>query len=357
MTNSWFINTTPDVCLEFQADLSALADGELELQESGRELTTRAIAHLEVCAGCHDFFDDVRNMARANRSLANPDELIDRLSQVETADFLGLAEANKLTANLASIFYKLGKAYVLLATDDEYRNAIFEPAVQVEVEKTRGRGFVDGVVASGRNGLSDVDWSSARHLLNGRLTRLESHLERGKRLLDEALEVDADCEEARLYRAFVFNHEGHRVRAAEEYREVFNTGIDMCNRGHAAVQLGKLFAAERDHRRALACFRWVTMSSLADVEPRFYFVRYNAAICYLNLGQVERSLAQLRDLLTYHPDQAESIAEAMGNSSPQLQELMATAPGFAEGLLETCPELFAETTPNASDSNSDEALS
>lgn len=355
MTSSWFINTTPDVCIEFQADLSALADGELENQEGGQDLAARAIAHLEVCAGCHDFFDDVRSMARANRQLAQPDELIARLSQVSASDFLGRAEAHKLTANLASIFYKLGKAYVLLATDQEYRNTIFEPAVQVEVEKTRGRGFVDGVVASGRDGLSDVDWTSARHLLNGRLTRLESHLERGKRLLDEALQIDPDCEEARLYRAFVLNHEGHRVRAAEEYREVFNTGIDMSNRGHAAVQLGKLFAAERDHRRALACFRWVTMVGLADVEPRFYFARYNAAICYLHLGDVERSLGTLRQLLDHHPEQVATVAQAMGNSSLQLQELMASAPGFAEGLLERCPELFEDITPNASLDSATEA--
>jgi tetratricopeptide (TPR) repeat protein len=357
MTSSWFINTTPDVCLGFQADLSALADGELEKEVGGKVLAARAIAHLEVCAGCHDFFDDVRNMASAHRSFASPDELLDRLSQVSSADFLGRAEASKLTANLATIFYKLGKAYVLLATDEQYRNQIFEPAVQVEVEKTRGRGFVDGVVASGRTAQSDVDWTSARHLLNGRLSRIESHLERGKRLLDEALQIDPGCEEARLYRAFVLNHEGHRVRAAEEYREVFNTGIEPSNRGHAAVQLGKLLAAEQDYRRAVACFRWVVMSSLADVEPRFYFVRYNAAICYLQMGRVERSIASLRELLTYHPDQAAFVAETMGNSSPQLQELMATTPGFAEGLMEACPELFADNSSAASDSSSDEAHS
>ena len=155
----------------------------------------------------------------------------------------------------------------------------------------------------------------------------------------------------------MLNHEGHRVRAAEEYREVFNTGIEPSNRGHAAVQLGKLLAAEQDYCRAVACFRWVVMSSLADVEPRFYFVRYNAAICYLQMGRVERSIASLRELLTYHPDQAAFVAETMGHSSPQLQELIATTPGFAEGLMEACPELFADNSSAASDSSSDEAHS
>ena len=132
------------------------------------------------------------------------------------------------------------------------------------------------------------------------------------------------------------------MRAAEDLRYVFDSAMDEVNRGHAAVQLGKLYSAEGDHRRALVCFRWVTMSGLADIDARFYFARYNAAICYLNLGRVERSLVTLRELLDHHPGEASKIAEALSTSSPKLQERMATAPGFAEGVIERCPELFQD---------------
>lgn len=336
MKQSWWTEVTPDVCLSFQADLSALADGELDSLAA-----TRAVAHLEVCAGCHDFFDDVREMARAHRDLADPDALLARVSSLTGQELFREAESKGLSTRLATIFYQLGKAYVLLATDDKYRLEIFEPAVKVESEKTRGRGFVDGVLESGR-GAGDVDWDSARHMLNGRLTKIEGHLEKGKRLLEEALSVDADHEEARLYRAFVHAHEGRRMRAAEDLRYVFDTAMDETNRGHAAVQLGKLYGQERDDRRALVCFRWVTISGLADVDPRFYFVRYNAAVCYLNMGHVDRSLDMLRELLDRHPGQASRIADALAASSPKMQERMATAPGFAEGIIQRCPELFDE---------------
>lgn len=337
MKSSWWTEVTPEVCLTFQADLSALADGELDVSAS-----TRAVAHLEVCSGCHDFFDDVREMARVHRDIADPDALLARVSSLTGHELFRQAESHDLASRLATIFYQLGKAYVLLATDKQYRNDVFEPAVRVEAEKTRGRGFVDGVLESGRGEGVDVDWQSARHMLNGRLTRIEEPLQKGRRLLEEALSIDPDHEEARLYRAFVHAHEGRRMRAAEDLRYVFDSAMDEVNRGHAAVQLGKLYSAEGDHRRALVCFRWVTMSGLADIDARFYFARYNAAICYLNLGRVERSLVTLRELLDHHPGEASKIAEALSTSSPKLQERMATAPGFAEGVIERCPELFQD---------------
>jgi len=337
MKQSWWTEVTPDVCLSFQADLSALNDGELDSLAA-----TRAVAHLEVCAGCHDFFDDVREMARAHRDLSDPDALLARVSSLTGQELFREAESKGLSTRLATIFYQLGKAYVLLATDDAYRLEVFEPAVRVEAEKTRGRGFVDGVLESGRGLSADVDWDSARHMLNGRLTRIEGPMKKGKRLLEEALTIDPDHEEARLYRAFVHSQEGRRMRAAEDLRYVFDSAMDETNRGHAAIQLGKLYGQEGDDRRALVCYRWVTISGLADVDSRFYFVRYNAALCYLNLGQVERSLDMLRQLLDSHPSQAPRIAEALASSTPKTQQLMASAPGFAEGIIQRCPELFEE---------------
>ena len=349
MKSSWWTEVTPEVCLTFQADLSALVDGELD-----RSHAVRAVAHLEVCSGCHDFLDDIREMARMHRDITDPDALITRFSALTGQELLHRAESAELSSRLATIFYQLGKAYVLAATDATYRNEVFEPAVRVEREKTRGRGFVDGVIASGRGLDADVDWNEARHSLNGRLTRIEGPLEKGKRLLEESLSVDPDLSEARLYRAYVHAHEGRRMRAAEDLRYVFDTAMDEVNRGHAAMQLGKLYGAEGDDRRALVCFRWVTMSGLADIEPRFFLAHYNSAVCYVELGSAERALATLRRLLDSFPNKADQVAEALSQSTPKLQAKMAALPGFAEGLIETCPELFSGIETTETDSLEDE---
>jgi len=339
MKSSWWTEVTPEICLDFQADLSALVDGELDPGHG-----VRAIAHLEVCSGCHDFFDDIRQMARAHRDIADPDALLTRFSALTGKELFAKAEAFELSSRLATVFYQLGKAYVLAATDEHYRNEVFEPAVRVERAKTRGRGFVDGVIASGRGVETDVDWEQARHNLNGRLTKLEDPLEKGKRLLEEALAVDPELSEARLYRALVHSHEGRRMRAAEDLRHVFDTAMDEVNRGHAAMQLGKLYGAEGDHRRALVCFRWVTMSGLAELEPRFALAHHNRAICQVWLGHADRALASLRQLLDEFPELTERVAEMLAGSTPKLQARMTALPGFAEGLIETCPELFSGST-------------
>src|SRR5438067_2248693 len=126
--------------------------------------------------------------------------------------------------------------------------------------------LVDGVLMNGKERAGGLDWQRARAMLNGKLERIESPLEKGRRLLEEAIATDPSHEEAQLYMAFLHGHEGKRLTAAEEYRRIFNTAIHEANRGHAAIQLGRLHSSERNYRKAIACWRWVTMSGLADLD-------------------------------------------------------------------------------------------
>src|SRR5262249_2400687 len=195
--------------------------------------------------------------------------------------------------------------------------------------QTRGRGFVDGVLASGRGEVGGIDWNEARHMLNGRLERITSPLEKGRRLLEEALAADPAHEEARLYLAWLDAHEGRAIRAANAFRQIFRTSVDDANRAHAAVQLGKLHAGEGEVRKAIACTRWITMTGLADRDPRFFFARFNLGIYYAELRDPRRSLAAFRELLDRHPDRVAEIAELFLRS-PKTRALIDAQPGFAE---------------------------
>jgi tetratricopeptide (TPR) repeat protein len=348
MSSEWWNEGVAEVCEHFQLDLSCLVDGELD-----EAAASRAMLHLESCADCREFFEETRACVRMHRDMADPTRLLAQVAALTGAglaagdDIPGGARAIELVSRLASIFYQLGKAYVLAVSQPDQRTRVFERAVPVEPTQARGRGFVDGVLLSAGDEVGGVDWRGARGLLNGRLKQIESPLEKGRRLLDEALQVDPSHEEARIYLAYLHALEGKRLRAAGEYRTVFRTALDERNRGHAAVQLGRLHDAEGDHRRALACFRWVRASGLARREERFFFVDFNIGAQYAHLGQSERSLAAFRRLLDHSPHRLAEIAGLFAESRG-LQAAIESRPGFLESLIRTCPELFGDAAPGPS---------
>ncbi len=329
----WWVDDLAEVCVQFQLDLSCLVDGELD-EVAGAS----AIAHLENCEVCRAFFDDARNQVRAHRELADPDGLLTRYASL-LGERAGLdLEAAGLVQRLATIFYQLGKAYVLAGADPGYRTRVFEKAAHVASLQTRGRGFVDGVLASGRGHAGDLDWSEARHMLNGRLERIESPLEKGRRLLEEALASDPEHEEARIYLAWLDAHEGKRVRAARTFRQIFRNSVSDENRAHAAVQLGIVLAGEGEHKKAIACNRWILATGLADRDDRFFFARFNIGIYRAALGERERCVHAFRELLDRHPGRAADVARLFQRAA-MTHALIRRQPGFQEELLRACPEL------------------
>ena len=325
------------VCENFQVDLSCLVDQELDEGAAGR-----AMIHMEACECCRHFFEDTRRAIQMHRDIADPTRLFARLAMLTGGTFgsgVAAVENIDLVHRLATMFYQLGKAYVLAAIDTGYRERVFEASVPLESTQNRGRGFVDGVLLQGKGKSGGLDWQRARAMLNGRLERIESPLEKGRRLLEEAIRADPSHEEARLYLAFLHGHEGKRLTAAEEYLEIFNTAVDERNRGHAAIQLGRLHSAEKNYRKAIACWRWVTMSGLADIDDRFFVARFNLGMVYALQRNRARSLDYFRQLLDRHAGRIGEVAELFARS-PKLRESIDSQPGFAEALVKACPELF-----------------
>jgi hypothetical protein len=354
-----------ELCGHFQFDLSCLVDGELDEAAAGR-----AMLHIEECSQCREFFEDTRKHARLHRDVADPDRLFAHVATLTgsqlagfdpssfagrdtgslegvTPDFGLEAENIDLIHRLASIFYQLGKAYTLAAIDPGYSQRIFEDAVQVDVYKDRGRGFVDGVVSGGKGRSAGVDWTHARHMLNGRLEKIEDPLEKGRRLLNEAIEVDPSHEEALLYLAFIDAQDGRTLKAAEQYRQIFDSAVSETNRGLAIIQLGLLYSSEENYKKAASCWRWVTINSLHERDDRFWFVHFNLGMVYANWRQPERSLTYFRELIDRNPSRVTDVVEAF-SQSPKLRASIDSQPGFAEALLQHCPELFQAPPPATS---------
>lgn len=326
----------------FQIDVSCMLDGELD-----EAAAARTMLHIEDCPQCRQFLEDLRLQVRLHRDVADPDRLFARVAMLTgvaggaaAESMQAEAEAADLVHRLATVFYQLGKAYVLAATDPDFRTRVFEAAVPVEETKVRGRGFVDGVLMNGRDGVGGVDWAQARHMLNGRLERIESPAEKGRRLLEEAASADPDHEEARLYLAFLNQREGRSLQAAEQYQEIFQSAVSEENRGHAAAQLGKLYVSQRMYRKALVHFRWLTLSGLSRRDERFFYARFNVGKSYVMLGQAERALDAFRALLDEHPARLPEIIEMFAKAE-NMHRAIESVDGFAEALVARCPELFA----------------
>ncbi|MDZ4774704.1 MAG: tetratricopeptide repeat protein [Planctomycetota bacterium] len=345
-----YIEDAPEVCVNFQVDLSCLVDGEIDEGAAGR-----AVMHMEACDCCRGFFEDTRAQVKLHRDMSDPDRLFARIAILTGEEMAEKSAGIGLVHRLATIFYQLGKAYVLAAIDPGYRERVFERTVPLSDSQVRGRGFVDGVLMQGKDKIGGLDWQRARAMLNGKLERIESPLEKGRRLLEEAIATDPSHEEAQLYIAFLHGHEGKRLTAAEEYRRIFNTAIQETNRGHAAIQLGRLHASEKNYKKAIACWRWLTISGLADLDDRFFVARFNLGMVYALSGNQARSLAYFRELLDRHPKRTGEVADLFARS-PKLREAIDQKPGFPEALVKICPEIFVAPHSQGPESTTLEAF-
>ena len=316
-----------------QSDLSALADGELD-----EAAAARVMLQVESDSESRAFLEDVQRFSRLHKDMAEPERVIARLTAITGDGILKEVEEIDLVHRLATIFYSLGKAYILNALNPEsFWQRVFEESVPIETTRTTGRGFVDGVLKGGRSDQHRVNWREARHYLNGRLERVEDPMTKGLHLLDQALATDPSHEEARIYLAFVYAQQGKRLKAEALYRDVFDTAINEENRGHAAIQIGQLHMAEDEPRRAAVYFRWVCMSGLESRDQRFWFARFNVAMTFLNMGQPERCLDYLADLAAKHPDRVDE-AGGLAVEAPLFQNAIQTLEGFAERFAARCPE-------------------
>lgn len=278
--------TTGLVCSGFQRGLSALLDGEL-----AESHTRSTLAHLESCGECAEFFHAVRLQALAHRDMAVPGSLARRLRRLPGNDlFAGLTDA-EIVRRLASVLYELGKAYALVATDGAYLLRIAEEPVEID-------SFAAGEAAEAAEIAAKSGAASTR--LADLVGDAASNLHKAHAMLQEALSLKPRFAEARLYLGFVLQNQDKADEAAAAYRRVFLTTDRLTNRAHAAIQLGMIYDAAGEHRRALRIYRWVVSSGLVARQPEFAFVLYNIAVQHTMLGQRDEAVQVLTVLHTEH---------------------------------------------------------
>ena len=341
-----------DAQIALQMDLSCLVDGELD-----EGAAARVMVQLEESPECRSFFEDIQKFSQLHRDFSDTDRLEARIAMLGVHEIAEGVADRDLAHRLATIFYQLGKAYCLAGLDlDRFSQRVFESAVSVEVDGLPGSACTEGV-----NRVLDRVWGDvpgdalgpwpqdgfgprigARDLLVRRLEKIQDPVAKGRRLLEHAVDIDPSHEESRIYLAFLLGVDGKIVRAAELYREVFDTAMVLENRGHAAMQLGKLFYEEGDFRRALLLWRWISLVKLDLSDHRFALTHLNLGHAYFMLEDDDRSIRSYRRFFDRHLAHGRSIEEVavLMRNDPQLNDLRLARPGFLSQMWAALPELL-----------------
>jgi len=308
-------------------DLSAMLDGELDAPS-----VRRVLVHSDACPSCRGFLEGIRDQVRLHRELAAAD-----------ADPAPSARAKRLRAQLtenrrklARILYELGRCFVLMGLSPDFSREVAKEPVPVPDMAMRGRNLLDEVARLEPGG-EGGDWVSAKALLDGRLSSPAESFAKGQRLLTEALGLDPEAHESRIYLGLVHHVRGQRALARKQFSFVLANTDDRLMRSYALLGLGTMHLDEGDHEGAVQLLQQVVDSGVVGEQPRLGMAYFNLGLAYGMKGEFAECLRWFRRLHDELPHRRTQVARELDRRSLFLH------------LLRAHPEVhgaFARTLPN-----------
>lgn len=339
------MNLTGQACLDFEQDINLFVDHELPAAETGR-----LVAHLDGCDDCRGFVDDLRKLASLNVAAAADFDKA-RVDLVDKhALFASVTDTllDDKRAELARLFYELGKAYLLKANrmiSGELQRSVLPTREPVDIRSATGRGRrlareadeLEGAVPDRESGSL---FGRSRRLFSSSSRAGSSALANGRRLLEESLGLDASLDEARLYLGFHHMIAGRFDRARVAYREVYLHGADPVHRMMALQMLGNVHASGGDYEQAIHCYTEVVESGFLDDEPRLFTALVNLAVNCVKVGRVTQGIDHFRDLVRRFPTRVDQT-RALLRRKQGFAALIDRHTTLADDLRRQIPVLFA----------------
>ncbi|MGQ0552479.1 MAG: tetratricopeptide repeat protein [Planctomycetota bacterium] len=339
---------TCEACVAFEQAINLFVDHELPESENAA-----LVRHLDACGGCRDYLDDLRELANLHRDMdsgadAAVTDLVDRHA-------LFAAVTRRLVQDkreeLVRLFYELGKAYVLLANETA-RSGRLHRTVSALTRPVDIR----GVTADGRRLVREGEALAREQGDSGRETgslfrRSRRHfssseragsgaLANGRRLLEEALALRPDFDEARLYLGFHHMVGGRFDRARIEFRRVYRDGRLPVHRMMALQFLGNVYDSATDYTRANECYEEVLGSGMLELEPRFMTALLNLAMNCTKIGLAAKSVQYFSDLVSRFPASVTQLRSTLVQK-PEFSAALARQSELHETLRRKVPALFA----------------
>ncbi len=338
-----------EACVAFERDLNLFVDHELPGTQSGR-----LVEHLQSCSSCRDYVDDLRELADVHRAVDAAESEARAMADVVDRHALFAAVTRTLVRDrrdeLARLFYELGKAYVLLgnqSSEGRPQRSVLAVAAPVDIRSASERGrraALEGEELQAAGGEADRDSGSlfrrSRQLFQSASRAGAGALTTGRRLLEQALAIRPELDEARLYLGFQHLLAGRSDRARVEFRRVYRDGGQPVHRMMALQFLGNVHAGAGDYRRAIECYEEVVASGIDVREPRLFTSLLNLAVVCAKAGLPTRSVQHFTEFVARFPariDQARSLLSRKQTFAAVLRR----EAGLHEQLRRQVPALFA----------------
>lgn len=326
-------------CLQIQADLSAMLDGELDAAS-----VRRVMVHSDACAACRGFLDGIRTQAQAHRTLAE----LDRAEPGSPAAALR-RQLMRNRQQLARILYELGRGFALMGLSADFSKEVAREPVPVPDMLMRGRSVLDEVERLVRTHGEVVqgEWVAARELfVGGNVRSAAENLANGERLLAECLQLAPDQHECRVYLGLIHHVRGAAGEARSQFAHVLAATQDPVLRAYALLNLGNVLIDEGDASGAVVLLRELVDSGVVREQPRFAMAYFNLALATGLLGRFDECSHWLQRMHMEFPHKRSAVAREIARR-PQFCALLREHPEQAGRLARELPGWFAVNAAEA----------
>ena len=322
-------------CLQIQADLSAMLDGELQPAS-----VRRVMVHSDVCSSCRGFLDGIRSQARALHDLHEFGILGDEAAASDRAKLLR-KQLIENREHLAKILYELGRGFVLMGVSPNFSRVVSREPVPIPDMCLQGRNLVDEVERmSAEDDSVSGEWVRAKVFFdNGRLNNPAENLDKGTRLLAECLLLKPDFHEARIYLGHAFHVGQQKSKACTEFSLVLDEAEDQHVRAFALLNLGNVYLENGDWESSIPLFRELVDSGVIAKQPRFCMTFFNLALACGLLEKFEDCKHWFGRLHAELPHKRPMIAQELG-SRRQFHLVLKRHPKVEADLAQSFPDWF-----------------
>ncbi|MCA8942460.1 MAG: tetratricopeptide repeat protein [Planctomycetes bacterium] len=338
-----------DPCLQIQADLSAMLDGELEAS-----LVRRVLVHSDACPSCRSFLEGIRMQARAHHELhsvenGEPGEFVqigsDDPMRVEVETLRRQLMENRRI--LARILYELGRGFVFMGVSPRFSRVVQREPVPLPDMFQRARNLLDEVEriavvlpGSSTGVVRGSEWVRARELFeSGEIRTPAENLARGQELLREALILDEEQHDARIHLGHALHLSENNDAARVEFEKVLSFEIDLETRSYALLNLGNVHLDDGRFEQAIECFTELVDSGIVERSSNFGLTHFNLAIAYGLIEDFEQCEVWLSRLYREMPHKRRMIAEQL-RAHEYFAETLARHPRAQRFLAERLPGWF-----------------